>query len=81
MESTNILGVANLLSLRVVGKMLKFYFHYKENHVPFLKKELLFCLKKKEEKNHSLFCFFLSHQRGDAAGIGHQVGPEEVSVL
>lgn len=50
MESTNILGVANLLSLRVVGKMLKFYFHYKENHVPFLKKELLFCLKKKKKK-------------------------------
>lgn len=46
MESTNILGVANLLSLRVVGKMLKLYFHYKENHVPFLKKELLFCFKK-----------------------------------
>lgn len=79
MESTNILGVANLLSLRVVGKMLKLYFHYKENHVPFLKKELLFCLKK--NKKNSLFCFFLSHQWGDAAGIGHQVGPEEVSVL
>lgn len=58
MESTNILGVANLLSLRVVGKMLKLYFHYKENHVPFLKKELLFCFKKKKRKKKS-FTFLL----------------------
>lgn len=79
-EFTSIVGVAHLLCLRVTEKTFQFYFLYKENHVPFLeKKELLFCLKNKI--NHSLFCFFLSHQRGDAAGFRHQVGPEEVSAL
>lgn len=38
MDFTNILGVAHLLSLRVVWTILRFYFHYIENH--------FFCIKK-----------------------------------